>query len=47
MFRAFVISGFLSSFLLVAGCNTMAGFGRDVEKAGDKIEHKAEEKKKY
>lgn len=47
MFRAVVISGFLASFLLVAGCNTMAGFGRDVEKAGDKIENKAEQKKNY
>jgi predicted small secreted protein len=22
----------------VAGCNTMSGFGKDVEKAGDKID---------
>jgi hypothetical protein len=29
------------------GCNTMAGLGKDVEKAGDKIENKAEERKKY
>ncbi|HEU5284833.1 MAG TPA: entericidin A/B family lipoprotein [Burkholderiales bacterium] len=27
--------------LLLAGCNTMEGFGRDVEKLGDKIEQKA------
>ena len=25
----------------VAGCNTMAGFGKDVEKTGDKIEDAA------
>ena len=31
----------------LSGCNTMAGFGRDVEKLGDKIENKAEEKKRY
>ncbi len=28
-----------------AGCNTMAGFGRDVERLGDKIEDKAERRK--
>ncbi|MBA2351410.1 MAG: entericidin A/B family lipoprotein [Burkholderiales bacterium] len=35
----------LGAFL--AGCNTMQGFGRDVEKLGDKIEDKATEKKRY
>jgi acyl-CoA thioesterase I len=29
--------------LHLAGCNTVAGFGRDVEKLGDKIERKAEQ----
>ncbi len=35
------------AFTLIAlsGCNTMAGFGKDVEKLGSKIEKKAEEKK--
>ena len=32
---------FSSSFL--TSCNTMAGVGNDVEKAGDKIENKAED----
>jgi len=32
-----VLAGFL------AGCNTMAGFGRDVETLGDKIERKAKQ----
>ena len=27
----------------LTACNTMAGVGRDVEKAGDKIEDKAED----
>lgn len=27
--------------LLVSACNTMQGFGRDVERAGDKIEDAA------
>ena len=30
--------------LLVVGCNTMEGFGKDVSKLGGKIEQKAEEK---
>ncbi len=29
------------------GCNTVEGFGRDLEKLGDKIEKKAEQKKRY
>jgi predicted small secreted protein len=37
----------VSLALVAAGCNTMAGFGRDVEKLGDKIESKAEQKKHY
>ena len=31
----------------LAGCNTMAGLGKDMGKLGDKIENKAEEKKSY
>jgi predicted small secreted protein len=27
--------------LLLSGCNTAEGFGKDVEKAGDKIQDKA------
>jgi predicted small secreted protein len=27
--------------LLLAGCNTMAGFGRDVQKAGQSIQRSA------
>ena len=38
---------FLLLTACLCGCNTMAGFGRDVEKLGDKIENKAEEKKRY
>jgi entericidin A len=30
---------------VVSACNTMAGFGRDVERVGDKIEQKAERNK--
>jgi predicted small secreted protein len=28
-----------------AGCNTMAGLGRDIERTGEKIEQKAERNK--
>jgi entericidin A len=37
----------LLAALAVVGCNTVAGFGRDVEKLGDKIEDKAQQKKNY
>lgn len=33
--------------LSLSGCNTVEGLGKDVSKLGDKIEQKAEEKKKY
>jgi entericidin A len=33
------------SAILVVGCNTMSGLGKDVSKLGDKIERKAEEKR--
>ena len=31
----------LAVTFVLAGCNTMRGFGQDVQKAGDKIEEKA------
>ena len=34
-----VLAGF------VAGCNTIAGAGKDLERGGEKIQNKAEEKK--
>lgn len=33
----------LFSTSVLTACNTMAGVGKDVEKAGDKIEQKAED----
>lgn len=33
----------LFSMSTLTACNTMAGVGKDVEKAGDKIENKAED----
>jgi entericidin A len=43
MFRIAFIIGLLGA--LLAGCNTMEGFGKDLSKLGDKIEKKADEKK--
>jgi predicted small secreted protein len=43
--RKLLVLGVLAGFL--AGCNTMAGLGKDVEKVGNKIETKAQEKKSY
>jgi predicted small secreted protein len=38
---AFLLVGAVLLGLFAAGCNTTKGFGRDVEKLGDKIEQKA------
>ena len=35
----------IAAFLLLAGCNTVEGFGKDLSILGDKIERKAEGKK--
>ncbi|HSI52926.1 MAG TPA: entericidin A/B family lipoprotein [Ramlibacter sp.] len=35
----------LSFAAVLAGCNTMAGAGKDIQKAGSAIENKAEKKK--
>ena len=46
--RTLALVGLLTGLVLnLAGCNTVAGFGRDVEKLGDKIERKAEQSKRY
>ena len=37
-----VMSVLITAALLLAGCNTMHGLGQDVEKAGEKIQQKAE-----
>ena len=38
MFR---ILGFLLALFVLAGCNTMEGFGKDVKKSGEVIEKAA------
>ena len=35
----------IAALLLLAGCNTVEGFGKDLSTLGDKIERKAEGKK--
>ena len=45
MSRKLIAATMIAAFVTLTGCNTMAGLGRDVEKTGDKLEKKAEEKK--
>ena len=40
-----LIAAILGASFLLAACNTMEGFGRDVEKGGDKIEKSAQRHK--
>jgi predicted small secreted protein len=42
-----LIAVLLGSSFLLAACNTMEGVGRDLERGGQKVEHKAEESKRY
>jgi len=37
----------IGSPMLLTGCNTMQGAGRDISKAGDKVQEEAIEHKKY
>lgn len=43
MLRTFLAVALIAAF--AAGCNTMAGAGKDVSRAGDKIEGAAERNK--
>jgi entericidin A len=36
-----IVITLLAAACVLAGCNTMRGFGQDVQKAGEKIEQKA------
>jgi entericidin A len=40
-----LIAAIIGSAFLLGACNTMEGFGRDVEKTGDKIEKSAQRNK--
>jgi predicted small secreted protein len=37
------IVGFILLGITLAGCNTMSGFGRDVERGGEKLQQEAKE----
>ena len=45
--RYFIALFALMGVVSLSACNTVQGFGKDVEKLGDKIENKAEQKKSY
>ncbi len=38
---------FAGTFLTLAGCNTVEGAGKDIERGGDKIKDEAREHKNY
>lgn len=40
---ALVLAGTVGVLLSVSACNTVAGAGKDVERAGDAIHHKAKD----
>jgi len=42
-----LIGAFVASTFALAGCNTVQGAGKDVEKGGEKIQKEAAEHKKY
>ena len=42
-----LIGAFVASTFALAGCNTIQGAGKDVEKGGEKIQKEAAEHKKY
>lgn len=40
-FRNLTMVGFIAAATLLAGCNTIAGIGRDVQSAGETVEDAA------
>jgi entericidin B len=36
-----------STYVLLAGCNTVQGAGKDIERGGEKIQKEAQENKRY
>jgi predicted small secreted protein len=45
--KAFIATTVAACFLLLGGCNTMEGAGKDVQAGGAKVEKEAAEHKKY
>ena len=42
-----LIAAFIASTFALAGCNTIQGAGKDIERGGEKIQKEAAEAKKY
>ena len=40
--RKLIVLALAASLISLAGCNTMRGFGKDVEQVGEKIQKKAQ-----
>lgn len=36
-----------AAYVFIAGCNTVQGAGKDIERGGEKIQKEAQENKKY
>ena len=45
--RIFAILMMLGILGALAGCNTMHGLGQDIERGGEKIQDKADQKRNY
>jgi entericidin B len=45
MFRKIFALFMAISFVTLAGCNTMSGVGKDVQRGGEKLENSAEKHK--
>jgi len=43
--RKLILALIIAAPLMAAGCNTVAGFGKDVSKVGDKVEDAADKAK--
>ena len=44
MKKLLVLAAFAFSFVVLSGCNTIAGMGQDIQKGGEKIEDAAKKK---
>ena len=40
--RKWIVLALAAALISLAGCNTMRGFGKDVEQVGEKIQKKAQ-----
>jgi len=42
-----LLGAFIASAFAIAGCNTVQGAGKDIERGGEKIQKEAAEAKRY